>query len=80
MPRRTDSSDLYGGPTRADLLTRRQLEVVRAYVNSGGAKSAAKALGITPSSVVTTLERARSRADVDTTSQLLRELTKRGEL
>lgn len=80
MPRRPDASDHYGGPARAELLTRRQLEVVRAYVDTGGAKGAAHSLGIATATVVTTLERARGRAGVATTSQLLRELAKRGDL
>jgi len=63
-----------------ELLTRRQLEVVRAYVDAGGMKRAAHALGIQPATVSATLERARDRAGVTSTGQLVRELTRRGEL
>jgi DNA-binding CsgD family transcriptional regulator len=62
------------------VLTRRQLEVLRVYVDTGGAKSAARVLGVQPATVRATLERARLRADVDTTSQLVRDLSRRGEL
>jgi DNA-binding NarL/FixJ family response regulator len=63
-----------------DLLTRRQLEVVRVYVEAGGAKPAAHALGVRPGTVRAMLSSARTRAGVDTTSQLVRELSRRGEL
>jgi len=61
-------------------LTPRQLEVVRAVVDTGGTKLAAAQLGLQPTTVATVLARAREREQVDTTAQLVRELVRRGEL
>jgi DNA-binding CsgD family transcriptional regulator len=61
-------------------LTRRQLEVVRVYVDAGGAKGAAYQLGVTPATIRATLQRARTVEGVATTSQLVAQLSKRGEL
>ena len=61
-------------------LTARQLEVVRAYVDAGGAKGAARELQLSTRAVETTLTRARAKVDVQTTVQLVRELVRPGEL
>lgn len=63
-----------------EMLTRRQVEVVQAYVDAGGAKPAAHALGVQPATVRAHLEGARDRAGVEATTQLIRELSRRGEL
>jgi DNA-binding CsgD family transcriptional regulator len=64
----------------AELLTRRQLEIVQVYVRAGGLKPAAVELQLSRRTVEKTLARARNRAKVDTTPQLVQELSRRGEL
>ena len=61
-------------------LTVRQLQVVRAVVDLGGTKHAASSLGLRPSTVSTTLARARALEQVDTTPQLVQALVRRGQL
>jgi len=65
---------------RPELLTRRELEVVRTYLDTGTVKGAAHALGLAQGTVDAHLGRARHRAQVGTTAQLVRELARRGEL
>jgi len=64
----------------AEHLTVRQLTIVRAYLEEGSTKGAARQLGLQPTTVSTTLARARAVERVDTTSQLVRILVRRGEL
>jgi DNA-binding CsgD family transcriptional regulator len=52
-------------------LTDRELEVLRAYVRAGSAKVAAHELGLSPHTVKAHLARARERAGVDATVQLV---------
>lgn len=81
MTRRPDPSDRYGGPSiRDELLTRRQLEVVQTYVRAGSMKVAALELGVAQRTIEETMGRARARAQVQTTAQLVRHLARRGEL
>lgn len=61
-------------------LTARQLQVVRAVVDLGGTKRAAHQLGVHQRTVELHLAGARTREQVDTTAQLVRALSKRGEL
>jgi DNA-binding CsgD family transcriptional regulator len=63
-----------------ELLTRRQLEVVAVVVRSGSSKVAAAELQLSSRTVDGHLARARARARVETTTQLVDELHRRGEL
>jgi DNA-binding transcriptional LysR family regulator len=58
--------------------THRQLQVVRAYVELGGAKRAGHQLGLQPATVIRTMAQTRHRVGVDTTAQLVVHLTERG--
>ena len=50
-------------------LTPRQLEILRAYAETGSQKLAAHRCGIAPDTVKATLANIRSRLDVDSTVQ-----------
>jgi len=63
-----------------ELLTRRELEVVRVYLSTGSVQLVAGELRVSTRTVESHLARARSRAQVQTTSQLVDELHRRGEL
>jgi DNA-binding CsgD family transcriptional regulator len=52
-------------------LTERELEVLRAYVRAGSTKAAAYELGLSQHTVKAHLARARERAGVDATVQLV---------
>lgn len=58
-------------PLAVDRLTRRQRQVVRAYVTEAGEKGAAHALGIVPATVERHLANARSKIGATTTAQLV---------
>jgi DNA-binding CsgD family transcriptional regulator len=60
-------------------LTARELEVLRAYVRAGSTKVAAHELGVTTHTVKATLARARERAGVAATVQLVDLVARKGE-